>query len=198
MRSRYGSRTVKWLVLIAIVAAIGSFAFVDHRHQIDNEKYLAEIATQIAGRPVKIDCPSVWARLVAIDGESGHVEFDANGRPGDTAKLSGEACASLMEFDDLLKANAFDCLGGPPDTCERKVEKAVISAHTLTHESFHLRGNPDEGIAECYAMQYDAFTAQRLGASATLAQAIAAWYQKNVYPNLPREYHSSSCRVGTT
>ncbi len=189
---------VKWLVLIAIVAGIGSFAFVDHSHQIDNEKYLAEIATQIAGRPVKIDCPSVWARLVAIDGESGHVEFDAAGQPGDTAKLSGEACASLMEFDDLVKANAFDCLGGPPDTCERKVEKAVISAHTLTHESFHLRGNPDEGVSECYAMQYDAFTMQRLGASATLAQAMAAWYQKNVYPNLPREYHSSGCRVGTT
>ena len=187
---------MRFLIPIAIVAAIGSLAFVDHRHQVDNEQHLSTIASEIAGRPVRIDCPSFFARLVAIDGESGRVEFDSTGRPGDVAKLSGEACSSLMKFDELLKANAFDCLTGPPDSCEHKVEKAVLSVHTLTHESFHLRGFPDEGVAECYAMQYDAYTLQRLGMSAGLAQAVAVWYQTTQYPNLPREYHSSSCRPG--
>jgi hypothetical protein len=187
---------VRYLILVAIVAALGSLAFVDHRHQVDNEQYLSTIASEIAGRPVQIDCPSFFARLVAIDGESGKVEFDSAGTPADVAKLSGEACASLMKFGELLQANAFACLGGPPDSCERKIEKAVLSAHTLTHESFHLRGFPDEGVAECYAMQYDTLTLQRLGASPALAQAMAVWYQTTQYPNLPREYHSSSCRPG--
>jgi hypothetical protein len=187
---------VKWLVLVAIVAAVTGFAFVDHRHLADSEEYLAEIATELAGRPVKIDCPSIWARLVAVDGEQGKVEFDSAGNPADVAKLSGEACSALMGFDELLKENTFDCLNGPPEECERKVVKAIVSIHTLTHESFHLRGIPDEGTAECNAMQYDAFTAQRLGASPELAQAMAVWYQTTQYPNMPNEYHSSSCRVG--
>jgi hypothetical protein len=187
---------VRFLIPVAIIAAIGSLAFVDHRHQVDNEQYLSAIASEIAGRSVRIDCPSFFARLVAIDGESGRVEFDSAGQPGDVAKLSGEACSALMGFGKLLRENAFDCFAGPPDSCEHKVEKAVLSAHTLTHESFHLRGFPDEGIAECYAMQYDAWTLQRLGMAAGLAQAVSVWYQTTQYPNLPREYHSSSCQPG--
>jgi hypothetical protein len=69
----------------------------------------------------------------------------------------------------------------------------VIAVHVLTHESMHMRGQPDEARAECEAMQRDAETAQLLGATPQEGLALARAYWLQDYPNMPDAYRSGDC-----
>jgi hypothetical protein len=88
----------------------------------------------------------------------------------------------------------FTCIAG--DSCGFKEFKAAWAAHTLAHESFHLRGYGDEGVAECYALQNTAFVAERLGVPIAQARQLQAWVYKRGYPNEPEDYHSAQCYDG--
>ena len=80
--------------------------------------------------------------------------------------------------------------------CGFKEFSAGWAAHTLAHESFHLRGFQDEGVTECYALQNTAFVAERLGVPALQAARLQAWIYVRGYPNEPEEYHSARCYSG--
>ena len=80
--------------------------------------------------------------------------------------------------------------------CGFKQFNAGWAAHTLAHESFHLRGFQDEGVTECYALQNTAFVAERLGVPTQPAKELQAWLFKRGYPNEPTEYQSPQCYDG--
>jgi len=71
-----------------------------------------------------------------------------------------------------------------------------LAVHVLAHEAMHLRGIPDEAIAECYAMQHAPTLARELGASPMQAQQLAEFYWDTIYPGMPGEYTSSECVNG--
>ena len=183
-------------VLLLIVAGVAGFAFVNYERGSDAVKDFSTIASEIARRPVEVRCPSVVKRLVDINGESGRVEFDENGRPGDHADLSGDACGGLEQFKSFVANEGLACLT-EGQTCEdEKLEQMALAVHTLSHESYHLAGFKDEAIAECYAMQTNTWTAVQLGAPTDQAQALARYYIRTLYPDVPSEYRSRECKIG--
>ena len=99
---------------------------------------------------------------------SRRVEFAADlmgwvPQPERVINLSTWACRTL---DKIVKEDdrSFD-------------ELSAIVIGALTHEAMHLGGIPEEGIADCYAIQLAAFTAERLGGN----RAFSAFVERSNY-----------------
>ena len=175
---------------LLIVGALAAVGFARREDRIHQQKTLAAIATELAGRTVAVHCTGFLASLVDTRGEAGRVQFGADGRPANHTDLAPSTCAALRHLDRV----DFTCVA--QDSCGFKEFKAAWAAHTLAHESFHLRGFEDEGIAECYALQNTAFVAERLGVPTKQALELQAWVYKDGYPNEPEDYRSSNCYDG--
>jgi hypothetical protein len=177
-------------VLLVVAGGLAALGFARHEERLREQDQLGAIASDLAGRKVAVRCPSFVAGLVDTRGEAGRVQFDEAGRPGDHTDLSPETCKALRHLD----AVDFTCI--ERGDCGYTQFSAGWAAHTLAHESFHLRGYQDEGVTECYALQNTAFVAERLGVPRQQAQNLQAWLYKDGYPNEPTDYHSSQCYAG--
>lgn len=162
-----------------------------HLDRVHNERRLSTIATQIAGRPVKVHCPGVLARHLSYDIVEGSVRFDAQGRPGDTADLQGKPCA---ELDALAEGRRDDVLRCIACATPAAVDLAM-AVDVLTHESFHLAGIADEAETECRALAEMARTAQRLGATRAQGAALADLERRTNYVNMPDRYHTDCAAI---
>jgi hypothetical protein len=177
-------------VVLLIVGALAAVGFARHEDRIREQNRLAAVASELAGRPVGVHCPGFLAALVDVRGEAGRVEFDAAGRPADHTNLAPSTCASLRHLNRI----DFTCLDR--GDCGYAAFKAAWAAHTLAHESFHLRGFQDEARTECYALQNTAFVAERLGVADAAARKLQTWIYVKGYPNEPDDYRSPDCRNG--
>jgi len=177
-------------VLLAVVASLGGIGLAKHENRIQEQNALAKIASELAGRRVSVRCPGFFGRLVDTHGEAGQVQFDASGEPADHTDLSPETCTELRKLAHV----DFSCLDG--GSCGYAQFQAGWAAHTLAHESFHLRGFSDEGVTECYAMQNTSFVAQRLGVPKRSADELQRWVFAEGYANEPPEYHAAGCFAG--
>lgn len=181
------------LVLVLVLSALAVY-LGPYRERQQDEAELARIASVIAGRGVSVECPGVFATLTDVSSRDGSVEFRADGRPADEAKLSSATCERLRRFlaDDVA---GLDCLALAAH-CPEAAENAAVAVNVLSHEAWHLRGVRDEAATQCYALQTNAETALRLGASADEARAIAAFVHRRVQPALPADYQTADCRNG--
>ena len=177
-------------VLLVVVGGLAALGFARHEERVREQDQLATIASDLAGRRVGVRCPSFAASLVDTRGEAGRVQFDELGRPANHMDLSPQTCRALRH----LNAVDFTCI--ERGVCGFKEFNAGWAAHTLAHESFHLRGFQDEGVTECYALQNTSFVAKRLGVPKQQAQDLQAWLYKRGYPNEPTEYQSQECYDG--
>ena len=177
-------------VLLVVIGGLAALGFARHEERVREQDQLATIASDLAGRRVAVRCPSFVASLVDTRGEAGRVQFDELGRPANHMDLSPQTCKALRH----LNAVDFTCI--ERGECGFKEFNAGWAAHTLAHESFHLRGFQDEGVTECYALQNTAFVAARLGVPKQQAQDLQAWLFKRGYPNGPSEYRSPQCYAG--
>jgi hypothetical protein len=177
-------------VLLVVVGGLAALGFARHEERVREQDQLAAIASDLAGRTVAVRCPSFVASLVDTRGEAGRVQFDETGRPANHTDLSPQTCKALRHLD----AVDFSCIDR--GDCGFKEFNAGWAAHTLAHESFHLRGFQDEGVTECYALQSTAFVVERLGVPTQTAKDLQAWLYKRGYPNEPTEYQSPQCYDG--
>jgi hypothetical protein len=177
-------------VLLVVVGGLAALGFARHEERVREQDQLAAIAGDLAGRRVAVRCPSFVASLVDTRGEAGRVQFDETGHPANHTDLSPQTCKALRHLD----AVDFTCI--ERRDCSFTVFSAGWAAHTLAHESFHLRGFQDEGVTECYALQNTAFVAERLGVPKQQAQDLEAWLYERGYPNEPTEYQSAQCYGG--
>jgi hypothetical protein len=177
-------------VLLVVVGGLAALGFARHEERVREQDQLATIASDLAGRRVAVRCPSFVASLVDTRGEAGRVQFDEAGRPANHMDLSPQTCKALRHLD----AVDFTCI--ERGECGFKEFNAAWAAHTLAHESFHLRGFQDEGVTECYALQNTTFVAERLGVPGQQAKDLQAWLYKRGYPNEPTEYQSAQCYDG--
>jgi hypothetical protein len=71
----------------------------------------------------------------------------------------------------------------------------LFAIQTVAHESIHLFGIREESRAECFGMQFFAYTANRLGADPGLAQELATDYYNLYYlRNTPgTDYFDPTC-----
>jgi hypothetical protein len=181
------------LVALAAVAALG-FYVGPYRDKEQDEERLAKIAGVIAGRDVGIACPGTLATLTEISAHDGSVAFTPDGRPTDEAQLSSRTCSRLRAFLSGEIAG-LDCLASGA-TCPKTVEDAAVAVNVLSHEAWHLAGERNESVAQCYALQSNEDTAIRLGATPAEARAIADFVVRRVQPVLPPDYKTTACRDG--
>ncbi len=186
---------LRYLLLIGVAAGVAAYFLVLRPELVKTEEDLGAIASQIAGRPVAIECQGVISHAIDVTNREGEVEFNPSGEPGDTAELKRDICKRLGSFPDTELDSRYECLTSATD-CPKEIVSRVTAVHALSHESWHLAGVKDERITECYAMQTDELVATRLGVSSRLGRAIAVYYATQIYPHLSTTYRSHSCRTG--
>lgn len=152
--------------------------FYEYRFRQDLSQF-SEVASQVAGRPVQMECQRLTGALVDVTGELGYVEFDAAGVPADVGRLERDACNDLRSY-----------LRG--DKQQPTIEQ-VIAVAVLSHESQHLAGERDEARTECASIQGLADVARQLGATSQQAAALAERYAVEIYPRMPSAYRSADC-----
>lgn len=183
------------LVLLVIVATLaGLFLFQKHSKAAE-ESRLAAIAGEIARRPVSIHCQGAVGEALDVTAEAGSVEFDASGRPADVADIKRNVCHRLQSFSKARTSARFGCLD-TPYRCDASVVNDAIALDVLAHESWHLEGNRNEAVTECYAQQTVGFVATKLGSDDVQARGLARLVHLLVYPHMPDEYRSAECCNG--
>jgi hypothetical protein len=178
-------------VLAAFALLALALVVLEARRELSLDHRLSDVASEIAGRPVSVDCPGFLRGLVDISGNGGSVMFDASGKPGNTTRLETNVCHDLSGYGATRKRADFVCVFGTT-LCSDKVERAVYAALVLSHESQHLRGVRDEGTAQCYAIQTLPLVAERLGSPPDEARAMAAHFLAVDQPRMPTDYALSS------
>jgi len=164
------------LVVLAIGVAVPGF------QRRGEEAELSAVASQLAGRPVKVHCQTLGQAFVDAGSELGWVPWRADGTPEAWALIKRDQCRDLNAYLGSDKA--------APTPGE------VVAVHVLTHEAMHMAGHIDEAEAECAAVQRDATTAADLGASATSAQRLAEQYWTTIYPRMDDGYRTPDCGAG--
>jgi hypothetical protein len=160
---------------LAALGALG-FYFGPQRNLEQDEARLAKVAGTIAGRDVEIACPGTVAT------------------PAKEARLSAGTCETLRRF----LHGGIDGLGclAHHGSCPVEIREAAIAVNVLSHEAWHLAGIRDEAATQCYALQSNADTAQRLGANEDDARALAGFILREVQPVLPPDYRDRACYDG--
>jgi hypothetical protein len=197
VRTRYPT-TPLWLklsVAVVLLAGTGWWA-LDRADRVGNERRLSAIASQIAGRSVRVHCPGPVARVFGGSTAEGWVKFDAAGRPADETELQKTACAELDALAEGRRAKELSCTERAGILCGRRGMQVAMAVDVVTHESFHLSGVRDEAQAECSSLQTMAATAQRLGATAAQGDALARGEYAETYPLMGEVYRSGDCREG--
>ena len=177
------------IALTVAVLGLGAGAWALEAHaRAGTQRTLSAIASELAQRPVAVRCQSLWADLFSVNGNLGEVQFDAQGRPADTAWLTRATCGELKRFIASHGAD-LECLktvdwarfqwNAPHDACIARAAAVGEAVVTLAHESMHLRGVRSESDAQCLAEQSTPWTVTRLGgdpATGPLLKALArAW-----------------------
>lgn len=139
----------------------------------------SEVASQIAERPVTMQCQRLTGALVDVTGELGYVKFNADGSPTDVGRLERDACNDLRAYVHGDK--------------QWPTLDQVIAVNVLSHESHHLAGEMDEAKTECASVQRLAEVATWLGASQAEADRLAERYVTDIYPRMPAAYQNAEC-----
>lgn len=181
-------------IVFALLVGVPGWGLLTHLDRMGNQRRLGAIASEIAGRPVKVHCPgAISRRLLGYDIVEGTVRFDANGRPADRTDLRPMTCAELDALAEGRRADVLACVAAAPTGCGVAADQLAWAVDTVTHESFHLAGIMDEADTECHAMKAMAGTAERLGATPQEAAALAAHHYAVNYPREPERYRTPPC-----
>ena len=146
---RAASRFVIGLVVIAALAGIAWYAGRSDWERLDEGARAAatarfsQEASRIVGRPVEVGCDESGEFVGAVQHADGIAEVG-----GRRAYLSPERCYDLYRL-------AFD-----GDISFSQTARAIA---VLAHEAWHLRGERNEGLTECYALQSGVELGRRLG-----------------------------------
>jgi hypothetical protein len=198
MTKRAHPRTPLWIKLaIAVVAGSALVWWIaDRQDRRGNERRLSAIASQIAGRDVRVSCPGPIGRLLGWDIVEGSVRFGPDGKPYDETKIRKQSCAELDALAEGRRRKELECIARTAIACGRHGRATVLAVDVLAHESWHLSGVMDEAETECRSLQTMAWTAQQLGTTAEQGRAMALAQYAGPYLELPDAYRSGDCIDG--
>lgn len=145
---------------LAVVALVAGAVFLMVRpsgwdalgatRQSAAERVFARESSRIVGRPVSVVCDSSGAHTGVLN--------DADGAAivgGKTAWLDPRICMTLYNLAIRGRVDSFDATSW-----------AVL---VLAHESWHLRGQGNEGVTNCLGLQSGVELGQRLGLGPSVA-----------------------------
>ena len=172
-----------YLAIVLILAVLFAWPPV---HTWYFEGFLAKKATELAdGHRAKVHCNTTFDTM--IDPEmlaAGH----ANPRTGKIV-IQKPWCGTLMAY-----------LRHPG----RATDEELASLDMITHESMHVRGELNEALTECEAVQRNYRAAKLLGVDDDTAKRNALEYYNVVYQQrgeiggLQAAYYSNECAPGKT
>ena len=130
------------------------------------------------------------------DTAAGVVSVDAEGRVSDHTDLRTATCSELDALVDGGRERELTC-AERSNACGDDVQALAWAIGALAHEAVHLRGITDEALTECYATQYLAFTAERLGATPVQSRNLAVLHAETSPELLGDRYQlPPGCREG--
>lgn len=149
---------------LAVLAALAALAwFVESRtgwSSLDGETKLAAVdrfseeASRIAEKPVSVGCDEARDYVGYVQHADGVAVVG-----GDRTYVTPEICFALYRL-------AFEG--------EERGSRTGRAIAVLAHESWHLRGEGDEGATECYALQSGVDLGRRLGLDEDTARRLMA------------------------
>jgi hypothetical protein len=170
-----------YLALILTLAVLFAWPPI---HTWHFQRFLSVRATMLAdGHPAKVHCNTLFDTM--IDREmlaSGH----ANPTTGEIA-IQQPWCGTLMSY-----------LAHP----ERATDEEIESLDLFTHESMHVRGELNEAVTECEAVQRNYRAARVLGVPDETAKRNALDYYRVNYQErgkiggMQGQYYSDQCAPG--
>jgi hypothetical protein len=145
------------VALVALVAwGIGlrrGWSSLDHATQAHVEQVISHQASVIAGHPARVHCDTAGRHVGAVQEADGLAEVG-----GSNAWVTPGICYQLYRVIDKHDTHSFSPTG-----------RAIA---VLAHESWHLHGVADEGVANCYAFQSGVAVGAHLGLSTSFARAL--------------------------
>ena len=127
------------------------------------ERFLEARAMQLAeGRPVSVHCNSVVDTM-----------FDRN--------MLAAGHANPQTGDIVFQTPWCDVLRDYLDAPDRADDRQIASLNLFTHEVMHIRGELNEAVTECQAVQHNVRAARLLGVPDALAKAHARHYYEKLY-----------------
>ena len=151
---------VEALVAIAIVAVILFYASRPHgwdavseANRARAEAVFSREATLIAGHPARIVCDTSGQHVGVVQDADGAAPVG-----GRTAFLLPRLCDELYQLKFKHRVRSFS-----------QTARAIA---VLAHESWHLQGVGNEGLANCYAFQSGVDVGMNLGLSESRARAM--------------------------
>ena len=167
-------------VLASVVLPEGGWSSLSTSEQERTEERLSAEAARIAGHRAVVHCDARGEAVGVVQHADGVAEVG-----GTNAFLTPSICFRLHEL-------AFDGDEGPFSQTARAIA-------VLAHEAWHLRGEADEGVTNCYAFQSGVGLGERLGlSSATAAQMMRQQLAENAIQarSAPAYLVPPECRDG--
>ena len=156
----------RWLHVVEAVAAIaivGTLLYLASRpsgwdavsseRQAQTEAILSREASSIARHPATVTCDAKGDYVGFVQDADGLAEVG-----GDQAFLTPAICDTLYQLAVKHRVQSFS-----------RTARAIA---VLGHESWHLRGEANEGLANCYGFQSGVQIGQNLGLSKSRARAM--------------------------
>ena len=134
------------LVLLLVLLPEGGWRGLDSADQRKTEARLSAEAARIAGHDARIRCDGQGEAVGIVQHADGVAEVG-----GTNAFLTPEICYRLYRLAFKGDEGAFS-----------QTARAIA---VLAHEAWHLRGEDDEGVTNCYAFQSGVELGVRLGLS---------------------------------
>jgi hypothetical protein len=185
-----GFRWVHVVEAVGVLAVIAVLLYAASRprgwdavsaaRQAQTEAILSREASDVARHPARVTCDDKREFVGFVQDADGLAEVG-----GEQAFLTPEICDTLYQLAIKHRVQSF------PATA-----RAIA---VLAHESWHLRGERNEGLANCFGFQSGVAIGVNLGLSESRARAMMReQYETNVSdPATSSQYRvPSSCRNG--
>jgi hypothetical protein len=140
-------------VLLYAASRPSGWDAVSAKRQAQTETILSREASVIARHPATVTCDDNREFVGFVQDADGLAEVG-----GDQAYLTPEICDTLYQLAIKHRVQSFP-----------RTARAIA---VLAHESWHLRGEPNEGLANCYGFQSGVQIGQNLGLSESRARAM--------------------------
>ena len=175
-----GAAVLAGLLLLLVLLPERGWRGLDDADQARTQARLSAEAGRIAGHRVQVRCDGRGEAVGIVQHADGVAEVG-----GTNAFLTPEICFRLYRLAFRGDEGSFS-----------QTARAIA---VLAHEAWHLRGDADEGVTNCYAFQSGVEVGERLGlSSGTAAQMMRQQLAENAIQarSTPAYLVPPECRNG--
>ncbi len=170
--------------LLALALTVVGIVLWPQLRARQTEAQVRPLVAALAQRDAGARCPRY---ITSVLTNVGSVSLDENGRIADRTDLTGPVCDGLRHFyGDGGKAELACLTSGK--SCPRSALVSIVSLSVVVHESMHLRGQLDEGRAECESIGESQTLSTTLGIPLEQARMISWLHWAGMNPNTPPQY----------